>query len=112
MEIIMPFTESSYEHAIIQLFTETLGYSYIYGPDIDRDYHSPLCEDTLVSSLWRINKALPDEAVSEALCKLKSFDTGSLLQKNMTFTDYLQNGVPVRYFVDGEERSALVYLVD
>ena len=41
MEIIMPFTESSYEHAIIQLFTETLGYSYIYGPDIDRDYHSP-----------------------------------------------------------------------
>ena len=108
----MPFTESSYEHAIIQLFTETLGYSYIYGPDIDRDYHSPLCEDTLVSSLWRINKALPDEAVSEALCKLKSFDTGSLLQKNMTFTDYLQNGVPVRYFVDGEERSALVYLVD
>ena len=72
----------------------------------------PLCEDTLVSSLRRINKALPDEAVSEALCKLKSFDTGSLLQKNMTFTDYLQNGVPVRYFVDGEERSALVYLVD
>ena len=108
----MPFTEASYEHAIIQLFTETLGYSYIYGPDIDRDYHSPLCEDTLVSSLRRINKALPDEAVSEALCKLKSFDTGSLLQKNMTFTDYLQNGVPVRYFVDGEERSALVYLVD
>ena len=108
----MPFTESSYEHAIIQLFTETLGYSYIYGPDIDRDYHSPLCEDTLVSSLRRINKDLPAEAVSEALYKLKSFDTGSLLQKNMTFTDYLQNGVPVRYFVDGEERSALVYLVD
>lgn len=26
--------------------------------------------------------------------------------------DYLQNGIPVRYFVDGEERSSIVYLVD
>jgi len=30
----------------------------------------------------------------------------------MVFTDYLQNGVPVKYFVKGEERSTLVYLVD
>jgi putative type I restriction enzyme HindVIIP R protein len=26
--------------------------------------------------------------------------------------DYLQSGIPVRYFVDGEERSSIVYLVD
>ena len=26
--------------------------------------------------------------------------------------DYLQNGIPVRYFLDGEERSAIVYLAD
>ena len=26
--------------------------------------------------------------------------------------DYLQNGIPVRYFIDGEERSSIVYLVD
>lgn len=26
--------------------------------------------------------------------------------------DYLQNGIPVRYFVAGEERSSIVYLVD
>ncbi len=30
----------------------------------------------------------------------------------MVFMDYLQNGVSVKFFADGEERSALVYLVD
>ena len=27
----MPFTESNYENAVLQLFTQTLGYSYAYG---------------------------------------------------------------------------------
>ena len=26
--------------------------------------------------------------------------------------DYLQNGIPVRYFENGEERSSIVYLID
>ncbi len=34
----MPFTEYNYENAVLQLFTQTLGYSYTYGPDIERDY--------------------------------------------------------------------------
>ena len=50
----MPFTESNYENAVLQLFTQTLGYSYAYGPDIERDYHSPLYEDCLLytSRYW------------------------------------------------------------
>ena len=44
----MPFTESNYENAVLQLFTQSLGYSYAYGPDIERDYHSPLYEDELL----------------------------------------------------------------
>ena len=32
----MPFTESNYENAVLQLFTQTLGYSYAYSPDIER----------------------------------------------------------------------------
>ena len=42
----------------------------------------------------------------------KNFENGELVQKNAVFMDYLQNGIPVRYFVDGEERSSIVYLVD
>lgn len=108
----MPFTESNYENAILQLFTQTLGYSYAYGPDIERDYHSPLYESELLPALRDINPDLPQEALEDAVYKLKNFDSGSLLQKNMVFTDYLQNGVPVKFTVQGEERSDLVYLVD
>ena len=106
------YNESNYENAIINLFTDVLGYSYAYGPDIDRDYHDPLYEDLLLPALQRINPGLPIEALNEAVYKIKNFETGTLLQKNMTFTDYMQSGVPVKYFVNGEERPALVYLID
>ena len=105
------YTESNYENAILQLFQQ-LGYAYTYGPDIDRDYHDPLYEAALLPSLRRVNPALPPEAITEAVCKLQNFESGTLLQKNMVFMDYLQNGVPVKYFADGEEHSALVYLID
>ena len=108
----MPFTEYNYENAVIQLFEENLGYKHIYAPDIERDYKSPLYEEILFPCLQRINKDLPEDAINEAIYKLKNFESGSLLQKNMIFTDYMQNGVPVKYFVKGEEKSYLVYLID
>lgn len=106
------FTESHYENAVLQLFQEQLGYTYVYGPDVARDYRSPLYEDILLPCLRRVNPALPMDALNEAAYKLKNFESGTLLQKNLVFMDYLQNGVPVKYFVNGEERSTLVYLVD
>lgn len=108
----MPYTESDYEKAVIQLFTQVLGYVHVYGPDVGRDYHDPLYGDLLLPALRRINPGLPLEALNEAIHKIKHFETGTLLQKNMTFTDYLQSGVPVKYVEGGEERAALVWLVD
>ncbi len=108
----MPYTEANYENAIISLFSEKLGYTYFYGPDIERDYHSPLYDEVLEESLRRINRNLPLEAISDAIFKLKNFENGELVQKNALFMGYLQNGIEVRYFVDGEERSSIVYLVD
>ncbi len=66
------FTESNYENAVLQLLNEELGYNYIYGPDVERDYHSPLYEDVLLPSLQRINKSLPMDALTEAIYKLKN----------------------------------------
>ena len=106
------YTEADYENSIIELFQNTLEYEYIYGPDIERDFYSPLYEDVLIDSLHNLNKNLPNDAIQEALHKLKNFENGELVQKNATFMDYLQNGIPVRYFLDGEERSAIVYLAD
>lgn len=106
------FIEADYENSIIELFQTDLGYEYVYGPDIERDFYSPLYEDVLVESLYRLNRGVPDDAIQEALYKLKNFENGELVQKNAIFMDYLQSGIPVRYFVDGEERSSIVYLVD
>lgn len=106
------YTEADYENSIIELFQNTLEYEYIHGPDIERDFYSPLYEDVLIDSLYHLNRNLPNDAIQEALHKLKNFENGELVQKNATFMDYLQNGIPVRYFLDGEERSAIVYLAD
>ena len=106
------FEETDYENSIIELFKNYLGYNYIYGPDIERDFYSPLYEEVLLESLYHLNKDLPNDAIQEALYKLKNFENGELVQKNTVFMDYLQNGIPVRFFVDGEECSSIVYLVD
>ena len=107
----MHFTEDMFEQAVIELF-ENMGYTHIYAPDMDRDYSSPLLDAVLMDSLVKLNKGLPLDAITEAVNKLRNFDTGSLLQKNMQFMDYLQNGVPVKFFVKGEECSSIVYLID
>lgn len=107
----MSFTEGMYEKAIIQLFEE-MGYTHICGYDVARDYKIPLYMDELTAAIGRLNPSLPDDAIADAMYKLQNFENGELVQKNAVFTDYLQNGVPVRYTENGEERSALCYLVD
>lgn len=108
------FTEASYENSVIELF-ENLGYTYIYGPDIERDeqqYHDPLMAGELRGSLERINPKLSSAAIDEAIDKIRNYEAGALVTKNEVFMDYLQNGVQVSYQDKGETRSAIVYLVD
>lgn len=106
------FREEDYEKSLIELFQDDLEYEYVYGPDLERDFYSPFYEEVLIESLYRINHGATNDAIQDALFKLKNFENGELVQKNAIFMDYLQNGIPVRYFVDGEERSSIVYLVD
>ena len=106
------FREEDYEKSLIELFQNDLEYEYVYGPDIERDFYSPFYEEVLVESLYRINHGATNDAIQDALFKLKNFENAELVQKNAIFMDYLQNGIPVRYFVDGEECSSIVYLVD
>ena len=107
-----PVNEEAYENSIIELF-EGMGYTHIYGPDVEtRDFTSPLYEAVLTNSLHQINPNLPDEAINEALFKLKNFENAELTQKNAVFMDYLQNGITVRYTEKGEPRDTIVYLID
>lgn len=105
------YTEADYENSIIELF-QNMGYQYLYGPDVEREFNSPLYEVELVSALQRLNPDMPLDAINDALFKLKNFENAELVQKNEVFMDHLQHGVEVRYTVKGEERAGLVYLVD
>ena len=105
------YTEADYENSIIELF-QNMGYRHVIAPDLERDFHSPLYEAELVATLHRLNPKMPEDAITDALFKLKNFENAELVQKNELFMDYLQHGIEVRYFVKGEERSGLVYIVD
>lgn len=108
----MSYTEANYENAVIEMFRDTLGYGYAYGPDVVRDYADPLYMDELLSALRRVNPKLPEAALTEAIYKLRNFEYGTLLQRNVKFMDYLQNGVSVNYFDKGDQLADLVRLVD
>src|SRR5450830_292758 len=106
----MPFTEQDYENAIIELMRDKLGYDHFYGPNIMRDYHSPLYAEMLMSSLSMINPKLSQDAINEAIFKLKNFDSVHLVHKNKVFMDYLQNGIEVSTLYKGEPKYDRVKL--
>ena len=105
------YKEADYENSVIELF-QNMDYEYVYGPNVERDFKSPLYNEILEDSIRRINKDASLEAIKEALFKLRNFENDELVQKNFVFMEYLQSGVPVRYFEEGRERSAIIYLVD
>lgn len=108
----MPFTEAHFENAILEIFRDLLGYEYLYGPDVERDHSEPLCLDILGEVLPRLNPGLPQQAIDEAIARIRNHEGGALAQRNARFTDMLQNGVAVNFYDGREQRSALVRLVD
>lgn len=105
------FTEESYENALMSLF-ENLGYEALYGPEIPRDYRVPINESQMRFSLAVVNPAKGNAAIEEAIRKVESIDSGTLVQKNAKFMDYLQNGVEVTYEKGGEMIHDIIYLID
>ena len=67
--------------------------------------------EQLRAAVQELNPSLSAAAIEEAITKIRTYEGGSLVQKNEQFTDYLQNGVAVNYFDGREQRSELVRLV-
>lgn len=107
----MAYTEANYENAVAQLI-EQLGYTHVYGPDVERDYTDPLYSEVLEGALIAVNPGVPQAAINEALFKLRNIENGKLEQRNIIFTDYLQNGIEVAYFHNGEQKYERVHLID
>lgn len=106
------FTEDSYEQALIALFRDELGYEYIYGPDIERDYRQPCFVPALEEAIRRINPSLPAEALDEALQRILHATDSTLIQSNEAFMHDLQDGLELPYVVNEEERTEIVQLID
>lgn len=108
----MSFTEVHLENALIELISNQLDYTHYYGPNVERDYQSPLLEDDLQYALQTINSTKSASAIKEAVYKLKNIETGSLVQRNEVFMDYLQNGIDVSYYNGKEQQNTNIILID
>ena len=106
------FTEDAYEQTLIALFRDELGYAYECGYDVERDYKEPFYRADLVASMRRLNPQLPADAMDEGIKQITNISIGTLEQNNEQFTLWMQNGLEVGFLQDGEERTALMKLID
>lgn len=67
------YIEEAYENALIELF-QNMGWEHVYGPEVDRDWHSPLYDSVLEDSIRRLNPKATLVAIDEALLKLRHFE--------------------------------------
>ncbi len=106
------FTEDAYEQTLIALFRDELGYAYECGYEVERDYREPFHREDLLASMRRLNPDLPSDAMDDGIRQITSIHVGTLEQNNEQFTLWMQNGLEVGYLQDGEERTALMRLID
>ena len=106
------FTEDAYEQTLIALFRDELGYAYECGYEVERDYKEPFYRADLVASMRRLNPELPADAMDEGIKQITNISIGTLEQNNEQFTLWMQNGLEVGFLQDGEERTALMRLID
>ena len=106
------FTEDAYEQTLIALFRDELGYAYECGYEVERNYKEPFYRADLVASMRRLNPQLPADAMDEGIKQITNISIGTLEQNNEQFTLWMQNGLEVGFLQDGEERTALMKLID
>ena len=88
------FNEEQLEDMTMSLF-KNLNYDCINGYDLDRDYHSVFCDDTLFEDIANINKDFTAEQINEAIKTIKNLTHNNVVEDNKDFTRYLLQGVPV-----------------
>lgn len=106
------FTEDAYEQTLIALFRDELGYAYECGYEVERNYKEPFYRADLVASMRRLNPELPADAMDEGIKQITNISIGTLEQNNEQFTLWMQNGLEVGFLQNGEERTALMKLID
>lgn len=102
------FKESNVEEAIIEQLQE-LGYEYLYGPEIERDYKEPILKEVFYDSLYKINKDITGDIADEVYRKVRNFRNVDLVEANYEFYHMLYAGVEVP--IEGD-RTFVARLID
>jgi len=109
------FNEDSFEQGIIDHLCTEHGYEYLFGPNVSRSsdaFDDAFLPDVIGPSLEAINTSISRHAIYAAITQLKEIEGGTLVSKNRSFMDMLQNGVEVRWFDGVEDHTDIVRLVD
>ncbi|MCH8247598.1 MAG: type I restriction endonuclease subunit R [Bacteroidetes bacterium] len=113
-------TESIVEDAALD-WLGGMGYAVAHGPDIAHDGQSPerasydqvVLVERLRSALTGINPTIPPEAIEEAVKKITTTESPTLIQNNEGFHKLLTDGVDVEYRRDdGSLKGDKVRLFD
>ena len=112
-------TENDIElYAIEEL--ESLGYTYIYGPEIGPDsdhsqrtsYDQVVLTQHLKDAIATLNPDIPSTAQEDAVKQVMRIGSPDLLTDNETFHRLLTEGVTVTYQKDDNQRGDKIKLVD
>lgn len=102
------FKEEQVEQAIIEQL-QGLGYEYLYGPEIERDYKEVILKDIFLNSIFKINPDITPDIANEVYRKIRTFNNIGLVQANYEFYHMLYAGVEIP--IEGD-RTYTAKLID
>lgn len=112
-------TESEIEQIALDILSNDLGYTVLYGPDIaegdrkERDYTEVVLQQRLRTAIDKFNPKIPEEAREEAFKKALRTVTVSLADNNEHFHRMLTEGVDVKFSIgEGKTKTDKVWLID
>ncbi|MCA6493111.1 MAG: type I restriction endonuclease subunit R [Chitinophagaceae bacterium] len=112
-------TESEIEQIALDILSNDLGYTVLYGPDIaegdrkERNYAEVVLQQRLRTAIDKFNPNIPEEAKEEAFKKALRTVTVSLADNNQHFHKMLTEGVDVKFSIgEGKTKTDKVWLID
>lgn len=99
---------------------KSLGYEYVYGPDINPgqqkaergDFRTVVLKDRLVGAIRRLNPQLPSEQAEEVANDIAEYNHADLVLGNKEMFSWITDGKKHSWRADGNENTELVKLVD
>lgn len=106
------YLEKGFEEIFIKTI-EDLGYERTDHNQIIRESkRSPLAAEYLREALAKLNPDLGPDLIDQAVFKINNIDAGLLVNRNEIFFEYLQNGIELTSYEDGETKTRLARLID